>query len=101
MEDKIYTGSSDSTIQVWQDSTLQVLELEQKQIEETDKKMEDLGIFIKRNDYRNAIILAIELDQPMKLLSIFSKLQKFKNGSIFGHAKVDEFMKNISKEQVN
>jgi U3 small nucleolar RNA-associated protein 13 len=61
--------------------------------------MEDLGIFIKKHDYRNAIILAIELDQPMKLLSIFSKL-KTKNGSIFGNQRVDEFMKNISKEHV-
>jgi U3 small nucleolar RNA-associated protein 13 len=102
MEAIVYTGSSDSTITIWKDNTEELKSIQQAEEEEASKKLQDLNIFVKHNDYRNAIILAIELDHPMKLMSILYSLQmNKKDDSVLGSEQVDQYFSTISTPHVN
>jgi len=55
-----------------------------------------------KKDYRNAIILSMELDQPYRLMKLFSEVlyQKKDPESILGLEAVDDVIFNLSNEQL-
>lgn len=55
--------------------------------------------FLSLNDYRNAILLALAMEQPARLLSLFKKIQSediVLGPSITGHPAVDEVIRTLS-----
>ncbi|TDL28077.1 U3 small nucleolar RNA-associated protein [Rickenella mellea] len=70
-ESAIVTGAADSVITFWRDFT------EEKRLEDTKKrtdavqKQQDFMNYLSLHDYRNAILLALAMDQPGRLLSLF------------------------------
>jgi hypothetical protein len=60
-----------------------------------------MDIFVARQDYKNAIIIAMELNHPMKILAIFEGLQqKPQDASLLGSEQVQEYISNMDIEQV-
>ncbi|KAJ2583323.1 Transducin (beta)-like 3, partial [Coemansia sp. RSA 1804] len=66
----VATGGADSTIHIWRDTTQD--EIDRLHVEEarTLEQQQALDNFLYAKDYRNAITLALSLDQPHRLLSI-------------------------------
>ncbi|KAI9144700.1 WD40-repeat-containing domain protein [Paraphysoderma sedebokerense] len=93
-EHVVATGGADSVINFWEDYTL--IEEEEKIKEEEDRilKEQDLSNFLLKRDYRNAILLAMSLNQPRRLLRIFSDVMKAKTDedSITGSKAVDSVL---------
>ncbi|KAI8895545.1 WD40-repeat-containing domain protein [Globomyces pollinis-pini] len=96
-ENHVYTGSSDSTISIWRDVTEEEKQQEQEINDEKITKEQDLTLFLKRKDYKNAIILAMQLDQPFKILKIITdlRLSKPDPDSITGSTGVDQYLINL------
>jgi len=63
---------------------------------------QDLSNFIMKKDYKNAIILSMELDHPYRLMKLFSEVlyQKKDPDSILGLEAVDDVIFNLSNDQV-
>lgn len=74
LESRILSGSSDSKITVWKDVTSETNSALEKQAADKIVKSQDLDLFLKRKDYRSAIILGMQLDQPFKILNILLKV---------------------------
>ncbi|KAJ1330692.1 hypothetical protein BSLG_009144 [Batrachochytrium salamandrivorans] len=75
-EQRVLSGSSDSTITVWRDVTVEEKEEQEQQSAERIIKEQDLSLFLLRHDYRSAVLLAMQLDQPYRILTILSDLRK-------------------------
>ena len=70
----ISSAGSDSIINIWEDCTAEEI---QKQFEEKQlfiEKDQKLSNYLVEKDYRNAVIMAMELDQPSRLYSLFKML---------------------------
>ncbi|ORX54859.1 WD40 repeat-like protein [Piromyces finnis] len=101
-EKYVITGGADSKINIWEDYTKQEIEEKQKANEELILKEQDLSNFIMKKDYKNAIILSMELDQPYRLMKLFSEVlyQKKDPDSVLGLEAVDDVIFNLSNEQL-
>jgi U3 small nucleolar RNA-associated protein 13 len=55
-----------------------------------------------KKDYKNAIILAMELDQPFRLLKLFEEVRKNRVDleSATGLNSVDDFLKSLDNDRV-
>lgn len=75
-ESQFFSGSADSSIVIWSDTSDQ--EKREREVEEENKvvKKGEMDVFERRGDWGSAMILAMELDSPMKLLSIMTKLNE-------------------------
>ncbi|KAF9785694.1 WD40 repeat-like protein [Thelephora terrestris] len=106
-EKTIVSGAADSVITFWQDCT------EKKEIEKESRRAElvskeqDFLNYVSLRDYRNAILLALAMQQPGRLLSLFKSvrggldvegLNRFK--SFTGSPAVDEVIRTMSAEDL-
>ncbi|KAH8099818.1 WD40 repeat-like protein [Cristinia sonorae] len=101
-ERMIVSGAADSVITFWEDCT------EEEEIEKENKRAEmvlkeqDFINYISLNDYRNAILLALAMEQPGRLLNLFKNLSSLSSSSLLqvpsitGNASVDEVLRTIS-----
>lgn len=102
----LVSGGGDGVLTFWTDTTQvalkQSLERENLRIEQ-DQELSNL-IFAK--NYRDAITLALQLDQPGKLLSIFTSAvenpddSKGAPHSIMGRKEVDDVLANLADPQI-
>ncbi|KAJ3321463.1 U3 small nucleolar RNA-associated protein 13 [Boothiomyces sp. JEL0866] len=101
-ESLVFTGSSDSTISIWRDTTVEEQEEKNKDEDARITKEQDLNLFLKRRDFKNALILALQLDQPFKILSILNNVlaERFDEDSVLGSVSVDQFFTSLSKEDL-
>ncbi|CAG8464371.1 1252_t:CDS:10 [Acaulospora colombiana] len=102
-EKVVASGGADSLINLWEDITIEEIEQRMKLEEEIIIKEQDLSNYLKKKDYRNAIILAISLNQPFRLLTLFTEV--FDNRpegdtSITGSGSIDEIIGTLSKENL-
>ncbi|KAJ1963994.1 U3 small nucleolar RNA-associated protein, partial [Dipsacomyces acuminosporus] len=67
----VATGGADSTIHIWKDTTQEEIDRLHKEQAEQLEQQQALDNFLHTKDYRNAITLALSLDQPHRLLKIF------------------------------
>ncbi|KAG8901786.1 U3 small nucleolar RNA-associated protein 13 [Tulasnella sp. 403] len=74
-EKTIVSGAGDSVVTFWQDCT--ELELQEKQAEQEKVvlKEQDFMNYISVQDYRNAILLALSMDQPGRLYNLFRAIR--------------------------
>ncbi|KAJ2789353.1 U3 small nucleolar RNA-associated protein 13, partial [Coemansia helicoidea] len=66
----IATGGADSTIHIWKDTTQDEMDRLHAEEVRTLEQQQALDNFLLVKDYRNAITLALSLNQPHRLLSI-------------------------------
>ncbi|GAA5977982.1 hypothetical protein JCM11641_004347 [Rhodosporidiobolus odoratus] len=74
-EQYVVSGGADSVITLWEDVTeTEVLEKEQEQAELVLKE-QDYENFLSLKDYSNAILLALSMNQPRRLLDLFTEVR--------------------------
>ncbi|GAA5953155.1 hypothetical protein JCM21900_006123 [Sporobolomyces salmonicolor] len=74
-EKYVVSGGADSVITVWEDVTeTEELEKLQEQ-EELVLKEQDFENYLSIKDYSNAILLALSMDQPRRLLKLFTEVR--------------------------
>ncbi|KAI9342072.1 quinon protein alcohol dehydrogenase-like superfamily, partial [Zopfochytrium polystomum] len=88
------TGSADSTLTVWEDWTKESKELESQEMDLRTQKEQDLSNAVHRKDFLHAFALCMELDKPMRLLTLLEELGRLNPDphSKSGMASVDEFI---------
>lgn len=98
----IVSGGGDSVITFWNDITEQELERKAEQEEELVEKEQDLANFVYRKEWKNAIILALSLDHPARLLNLFRTVmsEHQEPGSITGLRQVDGVLSSLVPEQL-
>ncbi|KAG9000005.1 U3 small nucleolar RNA-associated protein 13 [Tulasnella sp. JGI-2019a] len=103
-EKTVVSAAADSVITFWQDCT--ELEEEEKQNAKTELvlKEQDFVNYVSLHDYRNAILLALSMDQPGRLFNLFNALRSQRTGpdnstdrsqSITGNSSVDQVIKTL------
>ncbi|KAJ3345120.1 Transducin (beta)-like 3 [Entophlyctis luteolus] len=101
-EDLIISGGADSRITVWRDCTAEDRELADRELTEKVEKEQDFLNFLQKKDYKNAIVLAMELDKPMRLLQLFKEVKKMRthSTSATGLHSVDNFIRSLEGKQL-
>ncbi|CAN6603782.1 U3 small nucleolar RNA-associated protein 13 [Trichomonascus vanleenenianus] len=73
-DDEFVSGGGDSVITVWSDITEEVQqEAEERQAHQVEQEQK-LDNLVRNKDWKNAILVAMELDQPFKLYNLFKEL---------------------------
>ncbi|KAI7894430.1 WD40-repeat-containing domain protein [Mucor mucedo] len=102
-EKVIVSAGADSVINFWEDVTLQEQEEELKDKEELIIKEQELQNFMRKKDYLNAILLALSLEQPFRLLGLFRQVFESRpenDESITGAESVDRILAEMSKDNL-
>ncbi|KAH9951002.1 WD40 repeat-like protein [Amylocystis lapponica] len=97
-ESIIVSGAADSVVTFWQDCT------EEQEVEKETKRAEmvlkeqDFMNYLALHDYRNAIQLALAMEQPGRLSALFKNISAAPDAtpSITGHAAVDEVLRTLA-----
>jgi U3 small nucleolar RNA-associated protein 13 len=99
----LISGGGDSVITFWQDTTSATLEAattaETERVE-LDQKLQN---YAYAGNYREAIVLALQMDQPGRLFSLFKSVvetEKPDDGSMTGLDAVDDVLGNLADEQL-
>ncbi|KAI9289951.1 WD40-repeat-containing domain protein [Umbelopsis sp. AD052] len=103
-EQMFVTGGADSVINFWEDVTSEEQEKEAKEKEELILREQDLQNYLLKKDYLNAILLAMSLDQPFRLLNLFNTVLNERpvgDTSITGSHAIDKILQNMNAEQIN
>ncbi|KAI7907602.1 WD40-repeat-containing domain protein [Cokeromyces recurvatus] len=103
-EKYVISAGADSVINFWEDVTLQEQEEELKEKEELIIKEQELQTFMRKKDYLNAILLALSLEQPFRLLGLFREVYESRSEddetSITGSENVDKILAELSIENI-
>ncbi|KAK0199024.1 U3 small nucleolar RNA-associated protein [Armillaria mellea] len=94
----IVSGAADSVITFWQDNTQEEEEAKESKRADLVLKEQDFTNYISLKDYRRAIELALAMEQPGRLLSLFRDLRSSQDktaGSVSGNASVDQVIRML------
>ena len=115
-ENNLVSGGGDSVITFWEDTTALEKEKQAQALEERVEKYlpsnnksncreQELANYVQRKDWRNAIITAMSLDQPYRLLNLFNEVisnsQLELDSSITGLLEVDQVIATLSDPQMS
>jgi U3 small nucleolar RNA-associated protein 13 len=99
----LISGGGDSIITFWQDTTSATLEAattaETERVE-LDQKLQN---YAYAGNYREAIVLALQMDQPARLLSLFKSVTETETpdqDSLSGLHSVDDVLGSLADEQL-
>ncbi|KAF1943408.1 WD40 repeat-like protein [Clathrospora elynae] len=99
----LISGGGDGVITFWQDTTSATLEAattaETERVE-LDQKLQN---YAYAGNYREAIVLALQMDQPGRLFSLFKKVVETETpdaDSLSGLATVDDVLSTLADEQL-
>ncbi|KAK9775559.1 putative WD40-repeat-containing domain protein [Seiridium cardinale] len=99
----LVSGSGDSTVTFWKDTSSETqVAASQEQLKLIEQEQE-LQNHIHAGSYRQAIVLALQLNHPGRLLSLFTNVINSKTpeaGSLTGLLAVDKVLANLSDEQL-
>jgi U3 small nucleolar RNA-associated protein 13 len=99
----IVSGSGDSTVTLWKDTTSETRAAASQAALELIEQEQELQNHIHAGSYREAITLALQLNHPGRLLSLFTSVvtnAKPDQGSLSGLKAVDEVLASLSDEQI-
>ena len=100
----LVSGGGDSVVTFWKDTTEEEARKAAADAEELVEKEQALSNYVHTKDWRNAIALALSLDRPGKLLSLFTEVINGRaNGdpdSIIGLHAVDQVISSLTQEQL-
>jgi U3 small nucleolar RNA-associated protein 13 len=107
-ESTIVSGAADSVVTFWEDCTEEQEHQKETQRAELVLKEQDFLNYLSLNDYRKAIQLALAMEQPGRLLSLFTDIQcnssltesedssqSISTLSVTGHPSVDEVIRTL------
>lgn len=100
---ELVSGSADSTLTFWTDTT--TLTSERSAIRATARVEQDqeLQNHMHAQNYREAIVLALQLNHPKRLLDLFTRVldsPQPDEGSLMGRRGVDEVLAGLGDEQL-
>jgi U3 small nucleolar RNA-associated protein 13 len=98
----IVSGSGDSTVTFWKDTTTSTQAVATAAATEFVEQEQQLQNYIHAKSYRQAITLALQLNHPARLLSLFTSVVNIsppEEGSLCGVKAVDEVLSSLSDEQ--
>ncbi|CAM1508292.1 Fc.00g051400.m01.CDS01 [Cosmosporella sp. VM-42] len=99
----IVSGSGDSTVSFWQDTTAETQAAASQAVQKVIEQEQELQNHMHAGSYREAITLALQLNHPGRLLSLFTSVVTTntpETGSLSGLKAVDEVLANLSDEQI-
>jgi U3 small nucleolar RNA-associated protein 13 len=99
----IVSGSGDSTVTFWKDTSAETQAAASQAALELIEKEQELANHIHSGSYREAITLALQLNHPGRLLSLFTSVVNTsppEEGSLCGVRAVDEVLATLSDEQI-
>jgi U3 small nucleolar RNA-associated protein 13 len=99
----IVSGSGDSTVTFWKDTTTSTQAASTAAATEFVEQEQELQNYIHAKSYRQAITLALQLNHPARLLSLFTSVINLtppEEGSLCGVKAVDEVLSSLSDEQI-
>lgn len=99
----LVSGGADSVITFWEDTTSSTLEAATNAETERVELDQRLQNFTYAGNYREAITLAIQMDQPGRLFSLFKTVIETEQpdaDSLTGLAAVDDVLVHLSDEQL-
>lgn len=99
----IVSGSGDSTVTLWKDTTSETQAAASQAALELIEKEQELQNHIHAGSYREAITLALQLNHPGRLLSLFTSVVTTATpdeGSLSGLKAVDNVLASLSDEQL-
>ncbi|PNH38915.1 hypothetical protein VD0004_g7946 [Verticillium dahliae] len=99
----IVSGSGDSTVCFWKDTSSETQEEATKAALQLIEQEQELENHIHAGSYREAIILALQLNHPGRLLSLFTSVvtsNKPDADSLCGSKAVDQVLATLSDEQI-
>ncbi|KAL5349941.1 U3 small nucleolar RNA-associated protein 13 [Pseudogymnoascus australis] len=98
----IVSGSGDSTVSFWTDTTTATQAASTAAATQFVEQEQELQNYIHAGSYREAITLALQLNHPGRLLSLFTAVVTGAkdDGSLSGLHAVDEVIGSLSDEQI-
>ncbi|KAF5027858.1 hypothetical protein F66182_46 [Fusarium sp. NRRL 66182] len=99
----IVSGSGDSTVTFWKDTSSETQAAASQAALKMIEQEQELENHIHAGSFREAITLALQLNHPGRLLSLFISVITTRNpekGSLSGLRAVDEVLGNLSDEQI-
>lgn len=99
----IVSGSGDSTVTFWKDTTTSTQAASTAAATQFVEQEQELQNYIHSKSYREAITLALQLNHPARLLSLFTSVVTInppEEGSICGVKAVDEVLSTLSDQQI-
>jgi U3 small nucleolar RNA-associated protein 13 len=100
----IVSGSGDSTVTFWKDTTASTQAATTAAATQFVEQEQELQNYIHAGSYRSAITLALQLNHPARLLSLFTSVVTSNTpepDSICGSKAVDEVIASLSGEQLH
>ncbi|KAI0348291.1 U3 small nucleolar RNA-associated protein [Trametopsis cervina] len=99
-EKTIVSGAADSVLTFWEDCTAEQEHEKETKRAEMVLREQDFQNYLSLHDYRNAILLAIAMDQPGRLHTLFKNLPSTTDPlmaslTITGHPSVDEVIRTL------
>jgi U3 small nucleolar RNA-associated protein 13 len=99
----IVSGSGDSTVTFWKDTTQETQAAATEAATKFIEQEQELENYIHAGAYRDAIVLALQLNHPGRLLNLFKNVVTTSSpdkGSFSGLKAVDDVLANLSDEQI-
>ncbi|KAL3957551.1 hypothetical protein ACCO45_008129 [Purpureocillium lilacinum] len=99
----IASGSGDSTVTFWKDTTAETQAAASQAALKMIEQEQELQNHIFAGSYREAITLALQLNHPGRLLSLFTSVvtsNSPEKGSLCGLKAVDDVLGSLSDEQI-
>ena len=99
---ELVSGSADSTLTFWADTSAITAQQANTQATARIEQDQELQNHIRSNNYREAIVLALQLNHPKRLLDIFTAVVDgpHESGSFTGRREVDEILGSLSDSQL-
>ncbi|PQE17821.1 hypothetical protein CJF32_00010983 [Rutstroemia sp. NJR-2017a WRK4] len=98
----IVSGSGDSTVTFWKDTSAETQAASTAVATQFVEQEQELQNYIHAGSYREAIVLALQLNHPARLLSLFTSVVtgNAEEGSLSGLKAVDQVLASLSDEQI-
>ncbi|KAF2156830.1 WD40 repeat-like protein [Myriangium duriaei CBS 260.36] len=100
---ELTSGSADSTITFWRDTTAETAQLTVTRATARIEQDQDLQNHIHDKNYREAIVLALQLNHPKRLLQLFTSVLDSPThdpNSLTGSTGVDQVLASLSDDQL-
>lgn len=99
----VVSGSGDSTVTFWKDTTSETQAAASQAVLKLIEQEQELENHMHAGSYREAITLALQLNHPGRLLSLFTSVvttSKPEQGSLCGIKAVDQVLATLSDDQI-
>ena len=105
----LISGSADSTLTFWSETTSDTLAAARMAAEERVEQDQQLENHMRAQNYREVIVLALQLDHPGRLLAVLEQVigentekdeSEERETSITGSRDVDDVLRHLSRQQL-